>query len=111
MTSATDLLHELATRKAMARLLPVLAVAYFMSYVDRTNVALAKTALEADIGLSAAAYGLGAGLFFVSYALLEVPSNLVLYRIGARLWITRIAVTWGAVSAAMMFVLSTGGGT
>ena len=104
MTNASDLMHELATRKAMARLLPVLGIAYFMSYVDRTNVALAKTALEADIGLSAAAYGLGAGLFFVSYALLEVPSNLVLYRVGARLWITRIAVTWGAVSAAMMFV-------
>jgi MFS family permease len=104
MTSATDLLHELATKKAMRRLLPVLGIAYFMSYVDRTNVALAKTALEADIGLSAAAYGLGAGLFFLSYALLEVPSNLVLYRVGARLWITRIAVTWGAVSAAMMFV-------
>src|SRR5207248_10704545 len=78
-------------------------IAYFMSYVDRTNVALAKTALEADIGVGAAAYGLGAGLFFVSYALLEVPSNLVLYRVGPRLWITRIAVTWGALSAAMMF--------
>ncbi|HYQ63350.1 MFS transporter [Actinophytocola sp.] len=104
MTNAKDLVHELATRKAVTRLLPVLGIAYFMSYVDRTNVALAKTALAADIGLSAAAYGLGAGLFFVSYALLEVPSNLVLYRVGARLWITRIAVTWGAVSAAMMFV-------
>ncbi|MFI5838293.1 MFS transporter [Catenuloplanes sp. NPDC051500] len=88
----------------MTRLLPVIGIAYFMSYVDRTNVSLAKTALEADIGLGAAAYGLGAGLFFVSYALLEVPSNLVLYRIGPRIWITRIAVTWGAVSAAMMFV-------
>ncbi|WP_214401263.1 MFS transporter [Pseudonocardia lacus] len=104
MTNARDLLHERATRKAMTRLLPVLGIAYFMSYVDRTNIALAKTALEADIGIGAAAYGLGAGLFFLSYALLEVPSNLVLYRIGARLWITRIAVTWGAVSAAMMFV-------
>ncbi|GAA5039893.1 MFS family permease [Thermocatellispora tengchongensis] len=104
MTNAKDLLHELATRKAVKRLLPVLGIAYFMSYVDRTNVALAKTALEADVGISAAAYGLGAGLFFVSYALLEVPSNLVLYRVGARVWITRIAVTWGAVSAAMMFV-------
>jgi MFS family permease len=104
MTNAKDLVHAAATRKAVRRLLPVLGIAYFMSYVDRTNVALAKTALEADIGLSAAAYGLGAGLFFVSYALLEVPSNLVLYRIGARVWITRIAVTWGAVSAAMMFV-------
>jgi MFS family permease len=104
MTNAKDLVHELATRKAVTRLLPVLGIAYFMSYVDRTNVALAKTALGADIGLSAAAYGLGAGLFFVSYALLEVPSNLILYRVGARVWITRIAVTWGAVSAAMMFV-------
>ncbi|MDT7804334.1 MAG: hypothetical protein QOI78_7767 [Actinomycetota bacterium] len=104
MTNARDLLHELATRKAVTRLLPVLGIAYFMSYVDRTNVALAKTSLAADIGLSAAAYGLGAGLFFVSYALLEVPSNLVLYRVGARLWITRIAITWGLVSAAMMFV-------
>jgi MFS family permease len=88
----------------MFRLLPVLGIAYFMPYVDRTNVALAKTALEADLGIGAAAYGLGAGLFFLSYALLEVPSNLVLYRVGARAWITRIAVSWGAVSAAMMFV-------
>jgi MFS family permease len=104
MTNARDLLHARATRKAMTRLLPVLGIAYFMSYVDRTNIALAKTALQADVGIGAAAYGLGAGLFFLSYALLEVPSNLVLYRVGARAWITRIAVTWGAVCAAMMFV-------
>lgn len=104
MGNAKDLLHELATKKAMTRLLPVLGIAYFMSYVDRTNVALAKTALAADVGVGAAAYGLGAGLFFVTYALLEIPSNLVLYRIGARVWITRIAVTWGLVSACMMFV-------
>jgi MFS family permease len=103
-TNVKDLLHEHATRKAMTRLLPILGIAYFMSYVDRTNIALAKTALQADIGLGAAAYGLGAGLFFLTYALLEVPSNLVLHRVGARLWIARIAVTWGAVSAAMMFV-------
>ncbi|AGZ40886.1 MFS transporter [Actinoplanes friuliensis] len=104
MTEATAAEHEPATRKAMVRLLPIIGLAYFMSYVDRTNVALAKTALEADVGISAAAYGLGAGLFFASYALLEVPSNLVLYRVGPRVWITRIAITWGAVSAAMMFV-------
>jgi MFS family permease len=104
MTIGTGARQEQATRKAVTRLLPILGIAYFMSYVDRTNVALAKTALESDIGISAAAYGLGAGLFFVSYALLEVPSNLVLYRVGPRAWITRIAVTWGAVSAAMMFV-------
>jgi MFS family permease len=104
MMDAKAALHEPATRKAMVRLLPIIGIAYFMSYVDRTNVALAKTSLEADIGISAAAYGLGAGLFFVSYALLEVPSNLVLYRVGPRVWVTRIAISWGAVSAAMMFV-------
>jgi MFS family permease len=104
MTDVKAALHEPATRKAMTRLLPIIGIAYFMSYVDRTNIALAKTALEADIGISAAAYGLGAGLFFLSYALLEVPSNLVLYRIGPRVWITRIALTWGAISASMMFV-------
>jgi MFS family permease len=104
MRNATELLHTQATRKAMTRLLPVLGITYFMSYVDRTNVALAKTHLAADVHISAAAYGLGAGLFFVSYALLEVPSNLVLYRVGARRWIARIGVTWGAISAATMFV-------
>ncbi|MFE6982428.1 MFS transporter [Streptomyces griseus] len=104
MSLGSDALHAAVTRRAIRRLLPVLGLAYFMSYVDRTNVSLAKTQLEADIGISAAAYGLGAGVFFISYALLEVPSNLVLYRVGARAWIARIAVTWGLVSAAMMFV-------
>jgi MFS family permease len=104
MTNASDALHQLATRKVMTRLLPVLGIAYFMSYIDRSNIALAKTALGADVGIGVAAYGLGAGLFFLSYALLEVPSNMILYRIGPRIWITRIAVTWGLVSAAMMFV-------
>lgn len=100
----TDVVHARATRKALLKLIPLLCVVYFMSYVDRTNVSLAKTHLEADIGLSAAAYGLGAGIFFISYAFLEVPSNLIMYRVGPRAWITRIAVTWGAISALMMFV-------
>lgn len=100
----TDVVHARATRKALLKLIPLLCVVYFMSYVDRTNVSLAKTHLEADIGLSAAAYGLGAGIFFISYAFLEVPSNLIMYRVGPRAWITRIALTWGAISALMMFV-------
>ncbi|MGY0018327.1 MFS transporter [Streptomyces sp. cg35] len=104
MFTHSDAVHATATRKAMRRLLPLLGIAYFMSYVDRTNIALAKTQLEADIGIGAAAYGLGAGVFFLSYALLEVPSNMVLHRVGARAWIARIAVSWGLVSAAMMFV-------
>jgi MFS family permease len=96
--------HLAATRKAMLKLIPLMCAIYFMSYLDRTNVALAKGRLAADLGISAAAYGLGAGIFFIGYALLEVPSNLAAHRFGPRRWIARIAVTWGALSACMMFV-------
>lgn len=99
-----DPVHARATRKTMVKLIPLLCLIYFMSYIDRTNVSMAKTNLETDIGLSAAAYGLGAGIFFISYAFLEVPSNLIMYKVGARAWITRIALTWGAVTILMMFV-------
>ena len=75
-----------------------------MSCIDRTNVALAKTHLATDVGIGAAAFGFGAGVFFISYAFLEIPSNLLMYRAGPRRWIARIAVTWGALSAVMMFV-------
>src|SRR5688500_18763907 len=102
--SAADEVHGRATRKAVLRLLPVMCAVYFMAYIDRTNVALAKTHLEADVGISAAAFGFGAGIFFISYAFLEIPSNLVMYRVGPRRWIARIAVTWGTLSALMMFV-------
>jgi MFS family permease len=100
----SDELHRLATRKALLRLIPLMCLIYFMSYLDRTNVSLAKARLALDLGIGAAAYGLGAGIFFVGYALLEVPSNLAAHRFGPRRWIARIAVTWGALSAAMMFV-------
>lgn len=102
--ASADELHKRATRKAVLRLLPVMCAVYFMAYIDRTNVALAKTHLNADVGISAAAFGFGAGIFFISYAFLEVPSNLVMYRVGPRRWIARIAVSWGALSALMMFV-------
>ncbi|MDR6392532.1 MFS transporter [Paraburkholderia phenoliruptrix] len=97
-------IHRLATHKAMLRLLPLMCAIYFLSFIDRTNVALAKTALATDLGISASAYGLGAGIFFLGYALLEVPSNLAAHRVGPRSWIARIAVTWGGLSTAMMFV-------
>ncbi|GHE57820.1 MFS transporter [Streptomyces thermocarboxydus] len=100
----TDRIHAVASRKAAFHLLPILCLAYFMAFVDRTNVGLAKTSLEADVGISVAAYGTGAGIFFLSYAFLEVPSNLIMHRVGPRRWITRIAVTWGALCACMMFV-------
>ena len=103
-TSIPNELHRRATRKAFLKLTPLMCAIYFMSFLDRTNVALAKIHLAADVGISAAAYGLGAGIFFLGYALLEVPSNLLAHRIGPRRWIARIAVSWGLLSAGMMFV-------
>ena len=88
----------------MIRLIPMMCLVYFMSYIDRTNAALAKTHLQTDLGISAAAYGLGAGLFFLSYAFLEIPSNLTMFKVGPRVWIVRIAITWGVLSGLMMFV-------
>jgi MFS family permease len=84
--------------------MPLLVIVYVMSFLDRTNIALAKASMGVDLGLSAAAYGLGAGLFFLTYALAEVPSNLIMQRVGARFWITRIMITWGLLSAGMAFV-------
>ena len=86
------------------KLMPLLIAAYVLSFLDRTNIALAKHQLDIDLGISAAAYGLGAGLFFLTYALSEVPSNLIMHKVGARFWIARIMVTWGLISAAMAFV-------
>ena len=105
-TTTSDALHSSATRKAFVRLVPLLMAAYFMAFVDRTNVGLAKSSLEVDAGIDAAAYGLGAGLFFLTYAAFGVPSNLILHRIGAKVWISRIAVTWGLITMAMMFISS-----
>lgn len=86
------------------KLMPLLVLAYVISFLDRTNIALAKSHMAIDLGISAAAYGLGAGLFFLSYALLEIPSNLIMHKVGARFWITRIMITWGLLSAGMAFV-------
>ncbi|MCU1730065.1 MFS transporter [Pseudomonas sp. 7P_10.2_Bac1] len=86
------------------KLMPMLIFAYVISFLDRTNISLAKTHMAVDLGISAAAYGFGAGLFFLTYALMEVPSNLIMHRVGARLWITRIMITWGVLSAGMAFI-------
>lgn len=92
------------TRLMFRKLMPLLIAAYVLSFLDRTNIALAKHQLDVDLGISAAAYGLGAGLFFLTYSLSEVPSNLIMHRVGARFWIARIMATWGLISAAMAFV-------
>jgi len=86
------------------RLLPFLLLLYIISWLDRVNVGFAKLQMNSDLGLSETAYGLGAGIFFIGYALCEIPSNLALVRFGARLWIARIMITWGLISAGMMFV-------
>lgn len=93
-----------AMHKAMWRIIPLILVAYLFSYLDRVNVSFAATDMNADLGFSATVYGLGGGLFFLGYALFEIPSNLLLVRFGARQWIARIMVTWGLLSAGMMFV-------
>ena len=91
-------------RKVAVRLIPVLLGLYIVAYLDRVNVTFAQDKLESDLGFSGAVYGFGAGVFFIAYLILEVPSNLALHRFGARKWIARIMITWGIVSACTMFV-------
>jgi ACS family tartrate transporter-like MFS transporter len=86
------------------RLLPFLLLLYVIAWIDRVNIGFAALTMNADLGFSAAVYGFGAGVFFIGYALFEVPSNLILVRVGARLWIARIMITWGVLSVAMMYV-------
>ncbi|WP_429818028.1 MFS transporter [Ensifer sp. B1-9] len=93
-------------RKVTWRLLPLLLVCYMVSYLDRINISFAKIAMNEELRFSEAVYGLGAGLFFIGYALAEVPSNLMLHRFGARRWLARILFTWGCISMAMAFVYS-----
>ena len=87
--------------KVSWRLLPLIVVAYLVAYIDRTNVAFAALTMNKDLGISAYMYGLGAGIFFLGYALFEVPSNIVLEKVGARRWISRIMITWGILSGLM----------
>ncbi len=86
------------------RLLPFLLLLYIISWLDRVNVGFAKLQMNSDLGMSDTAYGFGAGIFFLAYAACEIPSNLMLVRFGARRWIARIMITWGLISAGMMFV-------
>ncbi len=100
-------LSELATKKVFRRLVPFLLLMYVIAFLDRSNVSFAQQEFQADFGISATAYAFGAGLFFVGYAIFEVPSNILLHKVGARWWLARIMVTWGIVAAAFMFVTGT----
>lgn len=98
-------LHRV-TDKIARRVLPFLLLMYIVAFLDRANVSFAKSAFQLNTGISDAAFAFGAGLFFIGYALLEVPSNFMLHRYGAKVWMCRIMVTWGLASAAMVFIHS-----
>lgn len=95
---------ESAARKVMRHVVPVFLIMFIANYIDRVSVGFVNAHMETDLGISAAAYGLGSGLFFVGYAIFEVPSNILMQRFGARAWLTRIMLTWGIVAGAMAFV-------
>ena len=99
-----DAALESAYRKTAWRIIPLLVLCYLVAYLDRVNVGFAKLQMLDDLKFSEAVYGLGAGIFFIGYLLFEIPSNIALHRFGARRWIARIMVTWGLLSAAMMFI-------
>ena len=86
------------------RIIPLLGLAYLVAFMDRSNISFAAKTMNADLGFSATIYGIGGGVFFLSYALFEIPSNILLERVGARRWIARIMISWGVIAAAMMFV-------
>ncbi|MCA3864231.1 MAG: MFS transporter, partial [Burkholderia sp.] len=102
--SPDDALHGTLYRKVTLRLITLFCLCYFAAYLDRINIGLAKLQMLDALKFSDTVYGLGAGLFFGGYILFEVPSNLVLQRVGAKLWIARIMITWGLLSGATMFV-------
>ena len=86
------------------KLIPFLMVLYLIAYIDRSNISVAALQMNAELGLTTKMYGIGAGLFYVTYVLLEVPSNLILSRVGARRWIARIMFSWGLIAAGMSLV-------
>ena len=93
-----------AVSKVKGHVLPLFVVMFILNYIDRVNIGFVRTHMEHDLGIGAAAYGFGAGLFFIGYALFEVPSNMLLQKVGARIWLTRIMFTWGIVATLMAFI-------
>ncbi|BCI50872.1 hypothetical protein NIIDNTM18_01500 [Mycolicibacterium litorale] len=91
-------------RKVSLRVVPLLGLAFFMSFLDRINIGILATSMETDLALSAEAFGFAVGIFYIGYLILQVPSNVAMYKFGGRIWITRILVTWGIACAAIAFV-------
>src|ERR1700756_805898 len=103
MHDESTLQRETVVRVAR-RLIPLIVISYLVAHIDRANIAFAALTMNRDLGFSAYIYGWGAGIFFLGYALFEVPSNLILVRIGARIWIARIMITWGILAGLMATV-------
>ncbi|APA88265.1 MFS transporter [Paraburkholderia sprentiae WSM5005] len=103
LTTALDPLQS-AVSKVKRNVLPLFLIMFIANYIDRVNIGFVNAHLKTDLGIGAAAYGLGSGLFFIGYALFEVPSNVLMQKFGARAWLTRIMGTWGLVAASMAFV-------
>ncbi|OMP68930.1 MFS transporter, partial [Agrobacterium tumefaciens] len=94
-------------RKITLRIVPFIMLLYFVAFLDRVNIGFAALTMNQDLGFSSTVFGVGAGIFFVGYFLFEVPSNLILNKVGARIWIARVMITWGIVSGLMAFVQGT----
>ncbi|HBI10377.1 MAG TPA: MFS transporter, partial [Franconibacter pulveris] len=99
----TDL-YTTTLRQLNAKIIPFIIICYFVANLDKTNISIAALQMNADLGLSASMYGLGVGMFYISYIISEIPSNIILTKDGARVWIARIMITWGIVSAGMSLV-------
>src|SRR5689334_19154864 len=104
VTLQAGALEPVVIAKVTRRLVPLLVVCFLAAFLDRVNVSFAALTMNRDIGLSTSAYAFGAGVFFLTYFVFEIPSNLLLERVGARMWIARIMFTWGVLSAANAFV-------
>jgi len=104
-------IESLTLKRVAYRFIPFLMLCYFVNYLDRVNVGFAKLTMDADLGLSDTAFGFGAGIFFLAYFLFEVPSNVIMDRVGARIWIARIMISWGIISGAMAFIPQISGWT
>jgi ACS family tartrate transporter-like MFS transporter len=91
-------------RKITWRIVPFIILLYFVAFIDRVNIGFAALTMNKDLGFSPAVFGFGAGIFFLGYFIFEVPSNVILHRVGARIWIARVMITWGLVSGAMAFI-------
>src|SRR3954454_10187250 len=100
-------LQSRTLRRVALRIVPFIMLLYFVAFIDRVNIGFAALTMNKDLGFTPAIFGFGAGIFFIGYFLFEVPSNIVLDKVGARLWIARVMITWGLISGAMAFIQGT----